>query len=152
MLIIVEGPDGAGKTSAVKSLASAYSDSLVYHFGAPVPGEDQFMRYAKPIIDFGSKLLLIYDRSWYSEFVYGPIMRNGSEISIDQCKILEQLVRINGGGHVLYLTSDIKTLWRRCTKRGETYIQSREVLEQVRDRYEAVMVDIASMVIFKVKT
>jgi thymidylate kinase len=145
MIILVEGPDGAGKTTLTEKLCKSYPKVLVYHFGAPVPDEDQFTRYATPIIDYGNTEVLIYDRSWYSEFVYGPIMRGQSELNYAHSQALEALVLQHGGGHVIYCTGKPSTLWLRCKKRGETYIQNAEQHAELCKQYDYVMANVCRL-------
>ena len=153
MIIIVEGPDGAGKTTAISGLVDQYPHAKVYHFGAPKPGEDQFLRYAKPIITATRDDLIIYDRSWYSEFVYGPVMRNTHELEWLHSKILEKIVVGCGGGHILYLTAKADILWDRCMKRGETYIENKLQLTEIALLYDEVMSSIPKYLpVFKVDT
>ena len=114
-------------------------------------GEDQFIRYAKPMIEHPG-VLLIYDRSWYSEFVYGPIMRQGSELTEEHCRALEALAFMQGGGHILYLTAPIDTLWKRCKERGETYITGRDQLLAIKERYAIVMKECPRLPVFEVNT
>lgn len=151
MIIILDGPDGSGKTTAIGKLKEQYPEALVHHFGAPVPEEDQFLRYAYPMIDNPDKML-IYDRSWLSEFVYGPIMRGKSELNVTHCRLLEALVKDHGGGHIIYLTAPTRTLWSRCKQRGETYIESREQLNEISMRYESMMKELPTLPVFRVDT
>jgi thymidylate kinase len=145
MILLIEGPDGAGKTTLIENLCKSYSGALVYHFGAPVPNEDQFYRYAQPIIDQPATTLLIYDRTWYSEFVYGPIMRGRSELNYAHSQALEALVLQHGGGHVIYCTGKPSILWSRCKKRGETYIQDAEQHAKLCKQYDYVMATVCKL-------
>lgn len=151
MIIIVEGPDGVGKTTTIETLKKQYPEALVFHFGAPVKGEDQLLRYALPMLNNPDKLI-IYDRSWLSEFVYGPVMRGRYELAIEHCRLLEALAYKHGGGHVIYLTAPVDILWERCQERGETYIKSIKCLEQITAAYEKVMRTLPELPVFRVDT
>jgi len=148
---LLKVPDGSGKSTAVRALCEQYPHAKVFHFGAPVEGEDQFTRYAEPMIDNPDRML-IYDRSWYSECVYGPIMREKSELNISHIRALEALVKVHGGGHILYLTTTAPILWARCTDRGETYIKDAVTLETICNKYEEVMKLIPTLPVFRVDT
>lgn len=139
MIIIIEGCDGAGKTTLIESLTTQYPFAKTFHFGAPVAGEDQFLRYAKPILEADPLDVIIYDRSWYSEFVYGPVMRGKYEFLPEHSQILEKLVMQHGGGFVVYATASVDTLWERCTQRGETYITDKETLRKIDEQYKLIM-------------
>lgn len=75
MIIILEGPDGAGKTTLANELAETFQ-LPVYHEGPPPAGEDPFKYY-------GAKLLAVrhtgavLDRFALGERVYAPIFRSG---------------------------------------------------------------------------
>lgn len=151
MIIIVEGPDGAGKTTLINKLLTQYPHAKTYHFGAPAKGEDQLLRYALPMINSPDDML-IYDRSWYSEFVYGPVMRGVYELKEAHCRLLEALAKHHGGSHVFYLTAPIDILWERCQERGETYIPSKKCLQQISEEYDTVMNTLPELPVFKVDT
>lgn len=96
--------------------------------------------------------LIIYDRSWLSEFVYGPVMRGRYELTIEHCRLLEALAYKHGGGHVIYLTAPVDILWERCQERGETYIETIEQLDKIATEYEKVMQELPELPVFRVDT
>lgn len=80
MLIIVEGPDGAGKSSLVEALdrvlwKAGRGTVLVNHKAAP--RQSALEEYAKNLAFYspGGDVDLVLDRSWLSEDVYGPLWR-----------------------------------------------------------------------------
>lgn len=142
MIIIIEGPDGAGKTTLVKKLLAEHPSATQVHFGAPASDKeayDYYLVYAQAILDTSDTDLVLFDRSWYSDAVYGPIMRGRVEMSTIHIKLLEALAKQHGGAHVIYCTAPLNVLWRRCNVRGETYVTSKDTLEQLRATYETVM-------------
>lgn len=85
-ILIVEGPDGAGKTSLVTRLStdlripvherSANSDSSATHTGEVSRGANLAAWAYKDVITMPDQPFSIYDRHCLiSEFVYGPITR-----------------------------------------------------------------------------
>lgn len=145
MFIFVEGPDGAGKTTFIEQLKHKIgSDAFgipnyeVKHFGIPEDPTTQVGMYLNAI-NCSYKLVTIFDRCWYSDMVYAPIMRNQESMPIEDSRLLEEFVRNNGGGMVYYLTSKPSTLWERCQKRGEDYIKDIEQLIRIKNLYETVM-------------
>jgi thymidylate kinase len=139
MIIIIEGPDGSGKSTVAKQLNVAISNSRIIHFGAPVNDAEAFSyykKYAAEIVNAKPNETLIFDRSWYSDMVYGPIMRNREEMPDVTAKMLEALVTIHGGGMVIYCTGHLSTLWARCKTRGESYIPTIECLGLISDSYK----------------
>lgn len=142
MIIIVEGPDGAGKSTLIKSMLKSHPGSTCKHFGSPKTDEEAFgywKVYAQAIEDTDPTTVTIFDRSWYSDVVYGPIFRNRLEMDPMHVKMLELMVQMHGGGHVIYCKAPISVLWARCKKRGETYVLSKEKLTEVAKSYSSIM-------------
>lgn len=142
MIIIIEGPDGAGKTTVAESLLAGIPGSTIKHFGSPTTDEEAFNYYkvyAAAIKETDPAKVTIFDRSWYSDLVYAPLFRNRDEMSALHAEFLDSLVIANGGGFVIYCTAPLKTLWSRCKKRGETYIKTIQQLGLVSDSYRKVL-------------
>lgn len=142
MIIIVEGPDGAGKSTLIEKLLRAHPDSKAVHFSNPKTDEEAFgywKVYAEAILATDPNKVTIFDRSWYSDRVYAPIFRNRIEMDITHLTMLEALVIWHGGGHVIYCHAPYATLWTRCQKRGETYVTSKDKLIAVANAYHEVM-------------
>ena len=142
MIIIVEGPDGAGKSTLIEGLLKSHPGSTYKHFSNPKTDEEAFgywKVYAQAIEDTDPTTVTIFDRSWYSDVVYGPIFRNRLEMDPMHVKMLELMVQAHGGGFVIYCTAPINMLWSRCKKRGETYVLSKEKLAEVAKSYGNVM-------------
>ncbi len=142
MIIIVEGPDGAGKSTLINQLMKSHPNSSYRHFSNPKTDEEAFgywKVYAQAIEDTDPAKVTIFDRSWYSDLVYAPIFRGRDEMDQMHVKMLELLVQSKGGGFVIYCTAPINMLWSRCKKRGETYVLSKEKLAEVAKSYGNVM-------------
>ena len=139
--ILVEGPDGAGKSTLVKNLKEQFGDRAVcYHFGVPADHTKQYNLYADTILKHeNTNAVVIFDRGWYSDRVYAPIMRHREEMSRKQAKELDKIVKVTGGGVILYCTADIDTLWDRCQQRGETYIENKEQLLLISKTYDFML-------------
>lgn len=139
---IVEGPDGAGKTTLVEKLLAVHPDASLAHFGKPATDEEAFNYwkvYMQYIKDHEKDRVVILDRGWYSDMVYGPVMRDREEMTIDNMELLEMAVKACGGGVIIYCTGRPDILWRRCKTRGEDYIHTTEQLRRLHDKYEDVM-------------
>lgn len=142
MFLLVEGPDGAGKTTIINKLLHKFPETLYLHFSTPTDYRLQFNLYKNAIIENQYAPFVIFDRCWYSDAVYGIVMRGREEITKQEIKELEQAIISCGGGLVAYVMSDTETMWNRCQARGEDYIKSIEQLEKIVFRYEQVMFDI----------
>lgn len=95
-LLIVEGLDNTGKTTLVNELISTYNNIYYIHCAKPKSTDpiecalEQY-KYFQEIIDIIRKAvvyvtptLIILDRSWVGEYVYGCLYRgNGDKYVID---------------------------------------------------------------------
>ena len=144
MIYIIEGRDGAGKTTLVEQIRKANYNAAVKHFGAPQTLEEAdnyYKVYAEAINAKRDDEVLIFDRSWYSDMVYGPVMRNRQEMSQEHADMLSAMVVARGGGIIIYCTAPIKVLWARCQRRGETYLQNQAQLQAISIGYSKVMAE-----------
>lgn len=137
MIIILEGPDGAGKTTLANYLRDKFGYMIV-HRSKPETLEDKLRMYEQ----YRNSILkgdnLIWDRCWYSEMVYGPVMRDQSYIDLNQMYEYEELLRVRGAV-LIHCTDEIELLWKRMQERGEPYIKDIEVLDRLRVNYEFLM-------------
>ena len=134
MIYIIEGPDGAGKTTLVEQICKSNYNAVVKHFGAPQTPEEADNYYKVYVEAINAKRddeVLIFDRSWYSDMVYGPVMRNRHEMTQEHADMLSAMVVARGGGIIIYCTAPIKVLWARCQRRGETYLQNQAQLQAI---------------------
>ena len=86
-IIIVEGTDRTGKDTLINELKNMSNHTLIIHCGKPVGNtlKEQnrnqnilFNDYLKKIYEdkyFGVCDLIIFNRAWYGEYVYGTIYR-----------------------------------------------------------------------------
>ena len=135
MILILEGPDGSGKSTLAKQLAASTGYKII-HFSKPETEEEKenmFSMYEDVLIWNRHAIL---DRCWYSEMVYGEVMRGGSCISTHQMYELEDMM---AGALLIYCTGPRNTLWDRCKKRGEEYITSWRTFNEICDGYDMFM-------------
>ena len=137
MILILEGPDGSGKSTLAAKL-SEQTGYPVVHRSAPKSEEEKakMMQMYRQAIEESKDI--IFDRCWYSEMVYGPIMRDESCLSYEEMYKLE-LELCKCGALLIYCTGPVRKLWNRCQKRGETYIKSFEEFSSIYDGYEKIM-------------
>lgn len=137
MIIIIEGPDGAGKTTLANQLSRQTKYDIV-HRSQPKTDDEKKHMMSEYVAVIKSSKNIILDRCWYSEMVYGPIMRDASVISYPEMYELEKLLA-KAGAIVIYATAPKAALWQRCQKRGEDYITSHTTFCQICDAYEQLM-------------
>ena len=137
MIFIMEGVDGSGKSTLAKYL----SDKTGYpikHKDKPKTQTEKNAMMADYLQDVKFGFNAIWDRSFYSEMVYGPIMRDKSYITQQQMMELEEALVVNGA-IVLYCTGNLHDMWDRCISRGETYIKNVDTLSALHNAYENLM-------------
>ena len=118
-LIIVDGPEAAGKTTLIREIQSRWAgEQFVSRHWGPVDGwnvyvspmSEDYYRAQDP------QTLVVWDRSWASEVVYNDLLDRGREI--DEALIdlwLADPVRSNG--LLLILTAPPDVLRARRTER-----------------------------------
>lgn len=143
MIIILDGPDGSGKSTLAARLAKM-TGGYVVHCTQPKSEDGNMFEMYENIIKGKSETILknhktiILDRCWYSEMVYGPIMRGKSDISYPEMFALEAIVA-RKGGMIIHCTDKPETLWCRCTKRGEDYIKDYGTFTSICKSFDTLM-------------
>jgi hypothetical protein len=135
MIIILEGPDGSGKSHLAAKFAKQTGYPLI-HRVAPETQEDIDMMFLSYWNELNRAKNMIFDRAWYSDMVYGPIFRDGSTITYPQMyKFEERIAKV--GGILIHCTGHPNTLWNRCHVRGEDNPGGTS-FEQERDKFDRV--------------
>ena len=106
-IIVLEGPDHSGKTTLADHLVKKY-DAEYLHATFPFPqGHDVFSYHLMLMlkaINYSQTKLVIIDRLWPSELVYGCVHRGGC--SMPRYEILiDRLIRKHAGVYVFCLHS-----------------------------------------------
>lgn len=95
-LIIIEGTDNVGKDTVINQLLDKYKDAKIYHCEKPKSkdaieaAKEQysfFLNLAKEN-SISTDKIIIHNRSWYGEYVYGVKYRNNDENEVKR-SILE---------------------------------------------------------------
>lgn len=137
MIILIDGPDGSGKTTLANKISTQTGYPIV-HMSYPKTAEEKQQMMQQYVNAIKGAKNIIFDRCWYSEMVYGPIVRSGSAISYPEMYALEKLLA-KVGAIIIYCTGTKSTLWKRCQKRGEDYIVSKDAFDTLCDAYDEVM-------------
>jgi hypothetical protein len=128
VLIILEGTDGAGKTTLARQLATeveAHGESYeILHAGPPEAGLSVFDQYALPLLERRDKIalpdhLLILDRWHLGELIYGPLLRGKSALEPEQFAYLELLLESLGATKVVVNATDDAIRSRVGLHRGD---------------------------------
>jgi len=86
--IIIEGPDGAGKTRLARELCERY-EMAYRHEGPPPPDANVYRHYLLGLVE--AEEPTVFDRYHLGEIVYGPLLREGSKITLSQIGQLNRL-------------------------------------------------------------
>lgn len=103
MIVIIEGPDGAGKTHLAQALANQHG--LTYHHEGPPPaGVDPLYHYGSLLEEArATRAGVVFDRFALGERVYGPILRGKDGFGDDGWRVFTRLLRAAGAHHILCL-------------------------------------------------
>lgn len=88
MMVIVEGPDGSGKSRLARALRRERRHALVKHWG---PVEHPLAQYRDFITSTAEKDTVICDRFWPSEYAYGRVLRGEDRLGRPGARELERL-------------------------------------------------------------
>lgn len=143
MIIILEGPDGSGKTTLANKIKDQTGYTLLHRSHSTDTGSTNLMDEYAQVIKSGKNCIM--DRGWYSEMVYGPVMRGGSIISYPQMYELEKLLAKNGA-LVIYCTAPEQTLWKRCLRRGEDYVTKKEAFHEICSGFDVLMYEVPHII------
>lgn len=144
MIIILEGPDGAGKSTLAQRLADDLStefSKITLHHHGPYPGvKNPCVRYLASMRrrqHQGNSELVIMDRSWLSEPIYGRALRNGwDRVGPASRRMLERVAYKCGVLLVVCLPpyEVVEENWAK--RKGAELIQAPEYLKSVYRDYQ----------------
>lgn len=122
-LILLEGPDFAGKTTWAGHLVTKWSDLKYFKAVADTTEAD----YRNAILSCVESTLLM-DRCWLSEAVYGPILRKETfdeNIWREQHRRLVNTLRQNNTQVLILYAGEVpyEELCHRYHRRGDTYLE-----------------------------
>ncbi len=133
-MLIIEGIDGVGKTTLVEYLQSYGMKK--YHFDYDSKSMDLLSKYMKVLSSDDTGLVL--DRSFISEMVYGPVIRNKCKLSIeDYTKLL--IAYKNTGAKIIYLTAPKEDLLKRRNDEQSDYEIITNYYEELNKKYDEIM-------------
>jgi uracil-DNA glycosylase len=138
-VIILEGPDGGGKTTLAREL-----ELLKYryvHCGVPKPKQDLFDFYTKVVLAAISvKQDTVIDRCYLGEGIYGPVMRGADRLGERGRTLLQRLCRAHGVVEVICLP-DYATVELNWRAKKSDYVKSTFQLTELYERYGDLATD-----------
>ena len=95
-IIILEGPDGSGKTTLANQLRNKLG-YIIIKTGPPKPNEDVFCSYTNALLTaVESGKLTVFDRHYLGELIYGPLLRGENKLGVQGRDLLERLIAARG--------------------------------------------------------
>jgi thymidylate kinase len=145
MILLLEGPDGAGKTTLSEKLRQHFSDNKMVHIVKHGPYKDVspehlcriYFRGMSPALTFDDHVIM--DRSWISEPIYGNVYRGGANrIDLPRRRMLERAA-LSRGGIVIHCQPTFEACAKAFESRPEEeYLDNVKQLKEVYDEYEAL--------------
>lgn len=138
-MIMLEGPDLAGKTTLARKLHAVLRGSEIVHRGPPA-SNDPFAEYLKPLEEmYYEERWPILDRWHWGEMIYGPKLRGGSMMDVTQLEYIE-MACMRYGVSRLMLLPPLGVLLQRFDEHGDDLVE-REQLIQIAEAYEQLEYD-----------
>jgi thymidylate kinase len=106
-MLIVEGPDGVGKTVLCKKLLERLPDHIYSHFSRPPKVFDQYWGWADRVHP-----LLVQDRFHLGELVYPKVRGEESQLDPETYRLVDAKIR-QAGGFIVLVTAEISLIRAR---------------------------------------
>lgn len=113
MPIIIEGPDGAGKSTLAKSLAGALDMNILK---MTANGGQSMPEYVQKLKCDG----IIIDRCWVSEQIYSDLFKREPRIDDDNAEALTEFCGL-AGIPIIVLLPPLRVVISRLNERGDEY-------------------------------
>lgn len=146
-MIIIEGPDGTGKTTLAESIrvATKLGKQVIVHCGPPPKTDSEmvsgaWMQYLEMMTSEKVPMNAIMDRFIYGERVYGPILRQDVRFGRTHQRMLERLL-FNRRAVVIFCRTkyiEAKQRWAERAKIGRELFDNDEQYRQIWDRFDTI--------------
>jgi thymidylate kinase len=150
MIILLEGPDCAGKSTLRDELIRVYAEegrggSAVWNRGPFTAEHGPWEEYAQDLLALtpNQDWLVVMDRWHLGELVYGPILRGASKLSLAQARWLDGLLRDRGALYV-HAHAPSPVLMKRLAERGDDLIDP-HLLPKINNAYAGLFLDVQFM-------
>lgn len=144
MKVILEGVDGAGKTTLAKILAEKYGLDICH-----------CTQYDAADYDFYRQTLrkenVVWDRHTIGELIYPTIFDRERQISTEDARLVIHYAK-EAGAKIFVLTADMDVIYRRLNERGNEDFRIYENVDYIdnlfrfyADQYHVPVIDTSKM-------
>ncbi len=146
-MIIIEGPDGTGKTTLAKKLrvALGLSSNAILHSGPPTKTgphnvSGAWVDYTGVVFSSETPVNAVMDRFIYGERVYGPLLRNDRRFTIVHQRMIERLLFSTRSVVVFCLPpyEQARDNWKARREAKGELITDERVYEQTYQEFERI--------------
>ena len=134
MRLILEGPDGAGKTTLAQHFVR---QGHTYHHEGPPRRPDLLQHYANVLLS--SQPNTVFDRLYLGELVYGPVHRKADRLGADGARLMSRLTRAMGVHEIVCLPPFNVCLKNWAGRKNVEMIQQDHKFFQVYSWYEKLV-------------
>jgi thymidylate kinase len=145
MIIVIEGCDGAGKSTLAHTLADMF-DLTVHHEGPPPADVPALEHYGALVeshrwaIARGNIKGVVFDRLALGERVYGPVYRGVDTLGADNWRIFKRVLTAADALQVYCVPPFKVCLENWLARRGQEMLQREEQLRAVFDLYNQLVI------------
>lgn len=137
MIVVLEGPDGTGKTVLAREFEKRGFKYM--HNGPPAPGTNMFAFYTQQILE-ARGADTVFDRLHLGELVYGTVVRKDPKLNIEQIRLLNRLLNSIACFTVFCLT-DIEAMRASYEARhAREYVTKFDQLVSIDSFYRSILV------------
>jgi hypothetical protein len=135
-LVILEGPDGAGKTTLAQSLAEQFGGIYVHRTYSPTMDIWEHHAEAYQIAQARAhEQLVIVDRLWPSELIYGRVFRGKGYYGPYNARSMDRVSLRFCAIHVLCIPDDIEYIVKTHAEKKAKGLEMFDTVREVAVRY-----------------